>query len=291
MKPARVVLFTLACLAGAAAPIGAQGLTVHYLEGSVSLHADSGWAALAVGDTVPADGQVRLDKRSLVQLKGRGATITLSQAGTYGISGILAARASLRAAGAPAAVAAAFSKIIHGGGATGGAGGVRTETSGGLRGVTPSAGELQDGKDALARGDYGEAIQHFTPAAERDPKGEAGFCLAAAWSLAGDPKTALAVVSEVKPKGGEEWAGDYVLLRAKLLLDTYAYAPAVKILEAGHRTFDGDGERAPYYYFLLALGYKGSGHAARAGECFDTVAALAPGSDLAAAAARLREGG
>jgi tetratricopeptide (TPR) repeat protein len=290
MKPALIVLFALASLAWAAAPLGAQGLTVEYVEGTVSLHAASGWITLAVGDGVAVDAQVRLNKLSLVQLKGGGATVTLSQAGTYGMAGVLAARASLRAAGAPTAVASAFSKIIRGGRVTGGAGGVRAERIeiGDLGGIIPPAGELDDGKEALARGDYGKAIQHFTPAAERDPEGEAGFCLAAAWSLAGDPKTALAVVAEVKPKGGEEWAGDYVLLRAKLLLDTFAYAPAVKILEAGHRAFEGDGERAPYYYFLLALGYQGSGDAARAGECFDTVAALAPGSDLAASAARLR---
>ena len=86
----------------------AQGVMVDYLEGKASQRANGAWSLLSIGDTVPLDGSVKLEEHSMLQLKGQGASFTISQPGTYGLRSLANARAALRAAGAGAAVAVAF---------------------------------------------------------------------------------------------------------------------------------------------------------------------------------------
>jgi hypothetical protein len=286
------LLCALACL-GLGSPLaGAQAVTVDYIEGKAAQHVGDAWAGLAVGDQVALDASVRLEELSLVQLKGQGATITLCQAGTYGLRSVVKTRASLRSAGAATAVATAFSRMIHGTGRnTNAPGGVRSEMidiSEATRDFD-TGGPLVSGKSYLASGQYDEAIAALAPAVQAAPGGEAGFCLATAYSLKGDPKSSLEALAAVAPTGREEWAPDYILLRAKLLLDTFAFQRAIDVLTAASALFENDGARAQTWYFLLALGYRGAGNSARSTECLDTVQSLAPETELAASAARLRE--
>jgi hypothetical protein len=126
-------------------------------------------------------------------------------------------------------------------------------------------------------------------AARSAPGGEAAFCLATAYSLKGDPKSALSALVGVTVAGTEEWAPDYVLLRAKLLLDTFAFQRAVDVLLAAAPLLKNDPPRAQTWSFLLALGYRGTGDTASSAACLDTVQSLGPETELAISAARLRE--
>jgi hypothetical protein len=288
MKIIPALLCALACLGPCAAAAAAQGMTADYIEGTAAQQAGSAWSSLSVGDQVSPDAVIRVDRHSLLQLKGQDATITLSQPGTYALRRVMTARASLRAAGAPAAVAAAFTKILRGTGR-------ESNAAMGVREVSESIPALRDlgdfsplaeGKRSLAAGDYDDAIAQFARLARETGDGEARLSLATAWSLKGDPRSALEALSGVTPAGTEPWAADFFLLQAKLLVDTFAFDRAVKALQAHPLAFDE--VRAQAWYFLLALGWRGAGEAVRAAECFDAVVSLGPETGLAIAAAQLR---
>jgi tetratricopeptide (TPR) repeat protein len=295
LRPMKLIigfLCSVACLAMNAPIVGAQAVTVDYIEGRAAQRSDDAWTALAVGDEVSLDAPVRLEELSLVQLKGQGATITLAQQGTYGLRGVLKARAALRSAGTAAAVAVAFSRIIHGTAPDSAPAGVRSEVMDipdAPWNDLDAAGRLRSGKSYLTSGEYDAAIEELAQAAQEAPGGEASFCLATAYSLKGDPKSALAALVGVTLAGTEEWAPDYLLLRAKLLLDTFAFQRSVDVLLAAAPLLKTDPLRAQTWYFLLALAYRGTGDTASSAACLDTVQSIAPETELAISAARLRE--
>jgi hypothetical protein len=293
-----------ALLALAGARLAAQAVTVDYLEGAASQRTSAEWAILSIGDTIPLDGSVKLEKHSLVQFKAAGAAITLSQPGTYVVRKLLAARASLRAAGAAEALALAFSRIAHGSRE-------RLDEAGGVRAEKMPPGEgfdfepidapteessvgqayIDSGKQHIASGEYQDAIDSLLGAVGLIGPGdtrEARFYLATAYSLSGDTRLALGALSGDASEGTEEWAPDFILLRAKLLEDTFAFTEAADLLVKMGGSLAADEERAPTYFFLLALAYRGNGDGARQNLCLDKVVSLAGETGLGVTAAQIR---
>jgi hypothetical protein len=307
MRLSLVSLGFLALLALASVQLAAQAVTVDYVEGSAAQRTTAAWAVLSIGDTIPLDGSVKVDDHSLVQLKAPGAAITLSRPGTYIIRKLLAARASLRAAGAAQALAVAFSRVLHGSEERlDEAGGVRAEQMPPGEGFdfgstrTPGSAMREDsvgqeyidsGKRYIASGEYQDAIDTLLAAVGRISPGdtrEARFYLATAYSLSGDMRLALRMIPGDAPERTEEWAPDLILLRAKLLEDTFAFTEATELLVKQGASLAADEARAPTYFFLLALAYRGNGDAVRQNLCLDKVVSLAAESELGATAAKLR---
>jgi tetratricopeptide (TPR) repeat protein len=315
MRRARVIFcFLAAVLVGANA--GGQSLTVQYVEGSASQRNAGTWSSLSIGDTVPLSASVKLERLGLVQLRAPGSAITLAQPGTYVIKDLVAAGAALRSAGAVEAAAVAFSRVLRGSGKMVNAvGGVRSEMAPPLRGNFDSGGAggsaggeeaapsepapepdpahaaIDQARDLIASGNYGDAIttlRDAIPNASESEAREGSFYLASAFELNGDARSALAALKAANPRGTDDWAPDSILLGARLLEDTYAWAPARDLLVKAGNALAIDQERAPIYYFLLALAFRGTGEAAREKAALDAVVALDPESDMALAATRLR---
>ena len=309
MKCTSLSVFLLAILVAGA---GAQSLTVTYLEGSASQRNAGPWTPLSIGDAVPRSAAVRLDRLGLVQLKAPGSSITLAQPGTYLISTVMAASASLKSAGAVQAAAVAFSRVIAGRGTTMNAvGGVRSEMpataglldAGGVEGASaeeapaapapaPARAAIGRARDLIAGGQYSDAVlvlRQAIPGADPDPAREADFYLASALELSGDIAGALSALKAACPRGTDDWAPDATLLGARLLEDTYAWPQARDLLVKSGPVLSSDDERAGSYFFLLALAYRGTGEAAREREMLDTVISRDPAGSLAAAASRLRD--
>jgi tetratricopeptide (TPR) repeat protein len=287
----RKLLFALACLTLVATSATGQGVMVDYLEGKASQRADGTWSALSIGDTVSLDASVMLEEHSMLQLKGQGASFTISQPGIYGLRSLVNARAALRAAGAGTAVAVAFTRLIRGPAhVSSTAGGVRAERID-IRGlgleedVAPKY--LEEGKRHLDAGEYEQAIEQLKQATSADERDEAGFCLATAYSLNGDPRGAMIALAGISPTGKEEWAPDLVLLRAKLLEDTLAFSPAIEVLLTQGAGLADDETRGQTFFFLLALGYRGTGDKASEKTCLEKVMAMGPETEMGTAAARL----
>ena len=307
MRTRSVVSGFCAVLALSSFRLAAQAVTVDYMEGSASQRTTAAWAVLSIGDTVPLDGSVKVDDHSLVQLKAAGAAITLTRPGTYVIRKLLAARASLRAAGATRALAVAFSRIAHGSRERlDEAGGVRAEKmplgegfdfdstgepAASTREDSVGQGYIDSGKKHIASGEYQDAIDLLLAAIGRISPGdtrEARFYLATAYSLRGDTRLALGVIPGDEFEATEEWAPDLILLRAKLLEDTFAFTEAAEVLVKQGGSLAADEERAPTYFFLLALAYRGNGDVVRQNLCLDKVISISAESELGATAAQLR---
>ena len=314
--------FAAALLSGflfTSAQAGAQAsttaLTVSYMEGTASQRTGSSWSVLSIGDQVPLDAAVKLERLALVHFKAPGASITLTQPGTYILRNLVEASASLRSAGAMEAAAIAFSRVLRGTGKPVNAvGGVRSEVmpredfnsirdDGGPPGdsappsdsapaVTPAGAAIRTARDLISMESYQEAIDQLRDVdlmASTKESREASFYLASAYELAGDARSALAALGRASPKGDEEWAPDAVLLGARLLEDTFAWAQARDLLLKAGASLRWDEQRAPTYLFLLALAYRGTGEKEQQDIVLERIVSMDPASDLALAAARLRE--
>jgi len=299
----------------AGAPASATSLTVSYMEGTASQQRGSSWLALSIGDQLPLDATVKLERLALVNFKSPAASITLTQPGTYLLRNLVEASASLRSAGALEAAAIAFSRVLKGTGKRVDAvGGVRSEVmpredfndiwdEGGPPGdssppsdttpaVSPAGAAIRLARDLIAAESYQEAIdqlQAVIPTASEPEAREASFYLASACELSGDARSALAALSAASPKGDEEWAPDSVLLGARLLEDTFAWAQARDLLLKVGASLRHDEQRATTYLFLLALAYRGTGEKEKQDLVLDRIFALDPTSDLGQAAWKLRQ--
>ncbi len=303
MKRAWMAAALAAGLLMAAGSVGAQSsaapsLTVVYLEGSVSQRTAAGWQVLSIGDVLPPDATVRVEKLGLLQLKAPQAavaSITLTQPGTYGLATVLASSASLRSTGAVQAAAMAFSRVLKGSGKRVDAvGGVRSEAMpqedfSDLWVDGPSAPEshareaVKTARDLIAKAEYPGAVSTLRdalPSASADEAREVNFYLASAYELAGDARSAMAALKAASPRGGDEWGPDAVLLGARLLEDSFAWEQARDLLVNAGAVLASDDERAPTYFFLLALAHQGTGEMDKRAAALDRVFALDPASEL-----------
>jgi hypothetical protein len=97
----------------------------------------------------------------------------------------------------------------------------------------------------------------------------------------------LTQVAGLEPKGSEEWAPEFVLLKARLLVDSNAFAQEIAWLRQQGNDLSEDAQRASAYYFLLAVGYRGIGDGSNERESLSRVVEMSADTDLGKAAARL----
>jgi tetratricopeptide (TPR) repeat protein len=283
----------VAAFVGVSAPANAQAITVSFVDGDARQLAGSTWKALAEGDAVDGAGQVELGANSYLELKASGATLCLSQAGTYAVRELLAAGRSSKAGAAQAALSKYMSALSA-------KGVVNASTVAGVRGAEQGKDEgadwvtndtdvyLSAAKDYIASGNYAAAEEQLAKARDcaSDARAEIDFYMAEAETLSGNSGRAFRLLSSIKLTGSEPWAPDYALLKARLLVDSRASKAAVELL-AGWPGIAGDSGRAPLYYFILALAYKDSGDAERSRAAVERLMNLAPDGELARAAASL----
>ena len=157
--------------------------------------------------------------------------------------------------------------------------------------VTSSAQVFLDaGKQYLQSGQLKEAIEQFLlafDAATEKESRQVQYYLAYAYSLSGDTRAALKHAAGLQSSSANEWASDFIILKAKLLVDSNAFVQEIAWLTQNGNDLSGDAQRAALYHFLLGVGYRGVGDAANAKASFSKVVAMSGESDLGKAAAQL----
>jgi tetratricopeptide (TPR) repeat protein len=149
---------------------------------------------------------------------------------------------------------------------------------------------LDSGKEYIRSGQYDLAIQQFDQALDAATHNEAPrvhYYLAYAYSLSGDTREALKQAAGLQPSGADEWASDFIILKAKLLVDSSAFAQAIAWLTQNGNDLSGDAQRAAIYDFLLGVGYRGVGDTSNEKVALSKVTAMSAESDLGKAAAGL----
>ena len=274
---------------------GAHALTISYLQGSAAVRADYLWSALSVGESVASNATLKLDPSSYLELTGDGATITLDHPGIYRLKNLVSQSKAMALAGVGEALVSTFANLLNQTPA-------HESTVAGVRGANkgvPSQGMwfsseagvyLQAGEAYIQEGHYTQAIDQLDQGlavAQPAELPELHFYLAYADSLAGKTVGALKELRGLAPDPSATWRPDYELLTAKLLLDTYAFKEDVAWLTGPAAALAHDTRRAPTYYLLLGVSYRGLGEVDLAKKSLATAVRLGGNSDVARAAARL----
>jgi tetratricopeptide (TPR) repeat protein len=229
-----------------------------------------------------------------VEFSAEGTRITLTQPGEYSVRQLMTGARSLRAANAGrvlSTILRALPSVTRNQGSS----------TSGLRGdamPVDDAGWLADNADLY----YGEArdmlgagrpdaaiewLETGLPQVEPDREPEGRYLLAQALSMKGDTREALRQLDMVALTGREYWAGDFVLLKAKILIEASAFEPAVQWLS--QRSLADDPALAAPYYLLLALAHRGAGDTEGEKQALENAVSAAGNGELGSEAARLLE--
>jgi hypothetical protein len=273
----------------------AQNLTVAYVGGDVKKLAGSTWRGISIGDKLSAENTLQLGDGAYVELNWTQAKIALSQKGTYKLHDILAYSRSLGSVGAGKALLGKLSRILAGtGNRQSNVAGVRGANAGNADAsewmTSDTQASLDAGKEYIDSGQLSLAIEQLLLALDSATDKESPqvrFYLAYAYALKGDSRNALKYSTDLRPNQSDEWAPDFVILRAKLLMDGSAFAQEVEWLTHEGNDLSGDAQRADIYFFLLALGYGGMEDVSNEKQYLSKVISVSGESELGKAAARL----
>ncbi|HUX21035.1 MAG TPA: hypothetical protein VMW69_07325 [Spirochaetia bacterium] len=295
MKPKRAGLMLLLMAIAVSWSFG-QSLTTSYAQGDVEVQSGSGWKPVTIGDTVAVGGMLRMAAGAYVELSGSGGIdITLSEPGTYSMTSLLSSARRMKGTGYDSVLVNAFAALA------GGTSSVQSSAMG-VRGANESASTqpqwvtsdaqvfIDAAKSFIQSGAYPKAIDQLKLALDSASDSElptVHYYLAEVYSLNGNLRDSLKEISQVKPSGSEDWYADYAILRAKLLVDSYAFAQEVAWLKLKQNDLSQDAQRSAVYYFSLALGYRGLGNKADEQRDLTEVTRISAGTNLARSASRL----
>jgi hypothetical protein len=272
-----------------------QELSVLYVEGETQVQNGPSWVALSIGDRLSAKATIQLNEGAYVELMGTGSKIVLSQKGTYNLLDILTSSRALGSAGVEKALESSLSHLA--------AGPVHNQsTAAGVRGSNEASADdsiwvassaqvfLDAGEQYLQSGQYDQAIQQFLQArdaATEEEVPQVQYYLVFAYYLGGDTRAALKQAAGLQPVSGDAWASDFIIVKAKLLVDSSAFAQEVAWLTRSGNDLSADAQRASLYDFLLGVGYRGVGDTSKEKVSLAKVVAMSAESDLGKAAAQL----
>jgi tetratricopeptide (TPR) repeat protein len=251
----------------------AQQLSVIYIEGQVSIKNGTAWDELSIGDSVSASAILRLDAEACARLSGGEVEIALTRPGLYQIRDIVVAHKAFSSGGVGATIDSVFRQLVIG-----------TPVDKGSVSGARCAGFIEDGKDLLGSGRKKEAIEQLSRALElatESGTAQINYYLAYAYLEDGMLQKALEKTEGVRPSANELWVKDFVLLKARLLIECNAYAESVSWLttnEAG--ALAQDAHRASLYDLLLGIAYCGAGDKEKAKLALQEVVNLSPKSEL-----------
>ncbi len=156
--------------------------------------------------------------------------------------------------------------------------------------------KLEMGKLLIAAGEYTLAIDSLMDAlgsasasgsASDDKTPEIRYYLACARSLSGDTHGALKLIEDLEAPKVAGWTLDYAIFKAKMLAESNAFSEEIAWLSPFGPALSKDPDRAAMYYFLLGVGYRGTGNAKLAWQNLSTVVSLSGKSEIGAAAEKL----
>jgi tetratricopeptide (TPR) repeat protein len=298
MNMKRWVLASFILEALVAVGLGAQSVTVLYLEGRVFAGSGDEWISVGIGDHVPLTGILRVQKESSIDLSAPGGRISLVEPGTYVLHDILQARDDPASADISAQVMGELKRILNGRSAnqavTGGVRGADEAKTADHDWVTSDAAVFVDAaKEYIASGNYDDALDQLdqVQASSDEESAEISFYRAEAYAMAGKTHQAYKILTSLAPKGKEAWAGDFILLKARLYLGSFAPRAAVDLLtDKASVALGNDSQYAGAYYFFLGLGYRGLGNVAQERQSLKRVVTISGDTGLGRTAGEILKG-
>jgi hypothetical protein len=286
-----LALVLLAVFSGAAF---AQGFSVDYVEGTVELKipkdkAGKEWKILSIGDTLPADANLRVAAGSSIELTRTRLRITILKPGTYLLADLAKAKEKSAGTGIGSTISQKLTALTTDRERTDSAvGGVRGAEQGTASGSVMWVEENEETRkkitDLMARGEYREAVTMVSAAipdaASDGEKDELEYLLAAAYYGNGEALRAYRAIAKLSPEPEAEFYPKFVLLKAQLFVESLSFSDGLALLKpfiaAGQPN-----EVAQMAYLLASACQKGLGDEKSSLASLNTGYSIDPATDTA----------
>ncbi len=264
----------------------AENITVSYVDGVLEVKTSNGWNEVYIGDSLAPDALLRLEKDSIAQLEGNDISLTLSSPGSYSLKRLLEEKQRMKSWGVASLIGGKLSGVLNSNRvkatAVMGVRGAKAEDSTDVEWVEDEENYISDGKNFIERGEYDRAIQILQEglrSADEDTKPQYFYFLGLANMRNGRPYIALKYFNRIKPDPYFEYFEGYVVLKGKLLVESFAFEEANRLFDFYLKEMP-NGNALQTVYFLRGIALKNLGDIAGAKSAFRKVYTLNPSSDI-----------
>ncbi len=279
-----ISLIGLLALPGA---MWAQDLEVDFVDGTVEVRDGGDWEEIFIGDTVGRQSVMRVGDGAIIELSGAQMRITVSNAGTYKLSDLLAGTSSGSSKNLQSFLRNSLSLVME------------KSTAGtssavmGARAADLSKEEkfewidedeeiLAEGRALIEEGRYDEAAEFFEEEldyAEDYVAGHYLFYLGYAHAMLGKRGLALKELGSIDPDPSEEYFDDWSLTFGQLLYESLAFEGSLAVFKAYLEHFP-EGKNAQEAHAFSGLCFQQLGDNDAAAGSFKRAVALDPDSDI-----------
>ncbi len=269
-----------------AASAFAQSYSVTYSDGVVELKTTTGWTALSIGDSVPANASVRVSQTGSLELTRAKAKITILKDGTYDVAALASASQKSGAGGIGADISQKLQSLTSGKQKTGTVGGVRAAEQG-QQSVTwaEESDEVRSEVAALlAEKKYQDAVKTLdnaiNDASSPEDEQEFTYLLGVAYYGSGQAVKAYRAIAKVSADPSAQWYASYIILKSQLLVDSLDFTGALAVLQP-FISANPSGEPTQVAYLLTYYCQKGLGNIPAARAALDAGYQIDPESETA----------
>ena len=282
----RKIILAAAFAVAFAAAAGAQAFAVSYLDGTAEVGTARSWKTIAIGDTVPADGSVRVSQNGSLELTRGTLRITILRDGVYDVA-VLA-----RSAGKDGSMnlgstltqklASLTTERSRGSQAAGVRGEMQAEAP--VTWMDENDQARGQAQTLLDEKKFSEALKVLDKAirdsTEDTDRAELMYLMGVAYYGSGQTARAYRVLEQISPDPETGWYSPYVILKSQVLVDTFNFKDALAVLSPFISAFPA-GEAAQMAYLLTFYSQKGLGDPASAQAALESGYALDPSTDTA----------
>lgn len=280
-------------------PAAAQALKVVHVEGSAEYASGGGWKPLETGSAVFPETTVRVRGDSVLEISGSGTRLLIVRPGMYKVGDLAQAAQRSAKAGVGSLLLNRVKQMFTGRGADtpSAMAGVRGEVQddgGGFSWIESTSRELtEEGAALLEAGNTDEAYDLFTDARlsamDDEESAVAAFYLAGIHAMRSETVLALSFLDEESLAPEHRLYFDFMLLKAQLLLETFAYGEALGVLSGIDTGFAGK-ENLQLFGLLRAVALAETGDTEEARRELVRARELDPESEAGRSAGRLLAG-
>ena len=280
-------LITLVGLLALPGAMWAQDLDVDFIDGTVEVRDGDDWEEIFIGDTVDRRSVIRVGDGAIVELSGAEIRLTVSNAGTYTLSDLLAGSSPGSSKSLQGFLQNSLSVVMDKSTASASAAqmGARADkaTEKKFEWIDEDDEILEEGRALIEDRLYDKAVEFFEEEMEYAEDYVAGhylFYLGYAHAMLGKRGLALKELGSIDPDPSEEYFGEWSLTFGQLLYESLAFEDSLKVFKA-YLEQSPEGKNAQEAYAFTGLCYQQLGDNSAAAGSFKSAVALDPDSDIA----------
>jgi len=272
----------------------AEEYFVSFLDGLVDLKTNRGWQALSIGDSLTAASVVRLESDSMLEISFKQSIITIYDEGIYNLQNLVTSSEEMQAFAFLQIIDSKIDKAVNGSDSERsvafGVRGPLIEEESTIDFMEEEDDPVEQGMERLNAGNFDEAIEYFKTAMEQGVTLEEEpfvyYLLAYAHAEKQERAQALKYLNKIKISADHLLYTDYVMLKGRLLVESFAYNSALLLFEE-YLTYNSTGETVQSVLLLSSFCYKGLGNNYKYKECLKKAKEINPYSELGKEAHRL----